>query len=43
MAEATALDDPWRTAIACTVEEAVIEIGAVYAVEEAVGTVPSVV
>jgi hypothetical protein len=40
--KATALDDPSRNAIACTVDETAIEIGPVYAGEEAVGTVPSV-
>ena len=41
--EATALDTPCRTAIACTVDDTLIEIGPVYAAEEAEGTVPSVV
>jgi hypothetical protein len=41
--EATPLDTPCTTAIACTVEEALIEIGPVYAAEEVEGTVPSVV
>jgi len=41
--EAIPLDTPCRIAIACTVEEALIEIGPVYAVEVLEGTVPSVV
>jgi hypothetical protein len=41
--EATELDTPPRTAIACTVDEALIEITLVYAVDEVVGTVPLVV
>jgi hypothetical protein len=41
--EATELDAPPRTAIACTVDETPIEIAFVYAVDEVVGTVPSIV
>jgi hypothetical protein len=41
--EATPLDDPANTAMAFTVDETAIEIGAVYTFEELVGTVPSVV
>jgi hypothetical protein len=41
--EATELDTPPKAAIACTVEEALIETALVYAVDEVVGTVPSVV
>jgi hypothetical protein len=41
--EAIELDTPPRTASACTVDEALIAIALVYAVDEVVGTVPSVV
>jgi hypothetical protein len=40
---ATALCDPFRTAMAWTVAVAAIEIAPVYGDEELVGTVPSVV
>jgi hypothetical protein len=41
--EAIALCDPSRTAIACTVDETVIDNAPPYRGEELVGTVPSVV
>jgi hypothetical protein len=42
-AVATPLDVPPRTAIASTVDVAVIEIGPIYALEEDVGVIPLVV
>jgi hypothetical protein len=41
--EATELNTPRNTAIACTVDETLTEIALVYAVDEVVGAVPSVV